>query len=153
MPDKHAVLMITGVALHYFLIFFVYYFLYRVIKLLYIDLTQQSQVHLATDQVIRKRKEAYLVVVERGSLTLPQERFLLGDILSIGRNEDNDIVIPDSFVSGEHASISYYKDHYWLADLNSTNKTYLNHKALEAETLLKQGDQIQVGSATFKFEG
>ena len=94
-----------------------------------------------------------LLVVDSGHVKLTQTSFILGETISIGRNEHNEIIIDDAFVSYEHASINKNKQGYWLTDLNSTNKTYLNNQPLVEGTLLKNGDLIKIGAVTFSFEG
>ena len=41
-------------------------------------------------------------------------------------------------------------DHFLLEDLGSTNGTYLNRQNVTTATVLKPGDQIQVGSTVFE---
>ena len=94
-----------------------------------------------------------LVVVDSGPIKLTQTSYVLGEIISIGRNEHNDIIVDDAFVSYEHASINRNKQGFWLTDLNSTNKTYLNNQPLIEGILLKNGDLIKIGAVTFSFEG
>lgn len=97
--------------------------------------------------------QSKLVVVDQGTIKLTQMSFVLGETVSIGRNEHNEIMIDDAFVSYEHASIDRNKQGYWLTDLNSTNKTYLNNQPLIEGTLLKNGDLIKIGAVTFSFKG
>ena len=94
-----------------------------------------------------------LLVVDSGHIKLTQTNFILGEAVSIGRNEHNEIIIDDAFVSYEHATINKNKQGYWLTDLNSTNKTYLNNQPLVKGILLKNGDLIKIRAVTFSFEG
>jgi len=94
-----------------------------------------------------------LLVKDNGRIKLAQTSFVLGETISIGRNEHNEIIIDDDFVSYEHATINRNKQGYWLTDLNSTNKTYLNNEPLLESILLKNGDIIKIGAVTFSFEG
>ena len=94
-----------------------------------------------------------LVVVDNGHIKLAKKSFVLGETISIGRNNHNEIIIDDDFVSYEHATINRNKQGYWLTDLNSTNKTYLNNEPLLESILLKNGDIIKIGAVTFSFEG
>jgi len=50
-----------------------------------------------------------LLVVDSGHVKLTQTSFILGETISIGRNEHNEIIIDDAFVSYEHASINKNK--------------------------------------------
>ncbi|WP_177173419.1 FHA domain-containing protein [Propionispora vibrioides] len=74
------------------------------------------------------------------------------ETFTIGRNEHSNIVIKDTVVSHDHACIAGQKDDYWLADLNSTNGTFLNDRPVKGEILLKDGDIVKIGTVSFKFE-
>lgn len=50
--------------------------------------------------------------------------------LSIGRDEDSDIVLDDPKVSRQHARLSFDGENYRLTDLNSTNGTFLGKTRL-----------------------
>jgi serine/threonine protein kinase len=50
--------------------------------------------------------------------------------LSIGRKADNDLVLDDPKVSGQHARIEFDGLHYQVVDLNSTNGTFLANTQL-----------------------
>lgn len=62
----------------------------------------------------------------------------------IGRLENNDIVLDDPTVTREHALISYSQGEFWIEDLGSTNKTYLNGKELKSKTKFKDSDTITI---------
>lgn len=73
--------------------------------------------------------------------------------LRIGRELDNDVVVPDDgFVSRYHAWITYEKEHFWLEDLGSTNGTLLNGELLGRRELLASGDKIKIGESEMTFE-
>jgi len=99
------------------------------------------------------QRQGKLIVIDSGHITLSQTAFTLGETMSIGRNDQNGIIIDDAFVSYEHATIHRSKQGYWLMDLNSTNKTYLNNDLVEKKVLLHSGDVIKIGAVTFSFEG
>ena len=72
------------------------------------------------------------------------------DEISIGRSEDNTIVIDDPAVSGRHCSVIRDGDTYLIRDHGSTNGTRLNARAI-SESPLKPKDIITVGSVEFMF--
>ena len=76
----------------------------------------------------------------------------LGDIVSIGRDPSNHIVIDHSTVSGQHALLLRAGDSYWLKDCNSTNGTQING-VLVTDAELKDGDTIRFGSVIAVFAG
>lgn len=77
--------------------------------------------------------------------------------LGIGRAADNEIVIIDDAVSSYHALITVRESagdpsvmDYILEDLDSTNSTYVNNKAIKLHKL-RNGDIVRVGETRLKF--
>jgi hypothetical protein len=75
---------------------------------------------------------------------------LTKDRTSLGRRPYNDIVIDNLAVSGEHAVLQMSGSDVHIEDLNSTNGTYINGKAIKKQ-LLKHNDTIEVGKHKIKF--
>ena len=63
---------------------------------------------------------------------------------SIGRGNNNDIILLDSTVSRNHAKIIQNGDDYHIVDLGSYNGTKLNNSSIQ-KAILKDKDQIKVG--------
>lgn len=63
---------------------------------------------------------------------------------SIGRWEDNDVVIDDRWVSRYHAQVRREGEEYVLHDLGSKNGTCVNGRRIAAPTQLADGDEIQI---------
>jgi pSer/pThr/pTyr-binding forkhead associated (FHA) protein len=72
------------------------------------------------------------------------------DRTTLGRRPYNDIVIDNLAVSGEHAVILMTGADIFLEDLNSTNGTYVNGKAVK-KPQLRHGDGIEIGKYKIKF--
>lgn len=68
----------------------------------------------------------------------------------IGRNEDNDLVLPDPLASRHHSEIIKEKKGYVLKDLGSHNGTKVNGKLIQ-EVRLKEQDKIQIGQYKLVF--
>jgi predicted component of type VI protein secretion system len=64
------------------------------------------------------------------------------ETMILGRDETNEIVLPDAEVSRKHSRLSYSPQGYVLEDLGSTNGTYVNAERLSGPHLLIPGDQI-----------
>jgi pSer/pThr/pTyr-binding forkhead associated (FHA) protein len=77
---------------------------------------------------------------------------LTKDRTTLGRRPYNDIVIDNLAVSGEHAVIHMSGADVVLEDLNSTNGSYVNGKAIKKQAL-QNGDAIEVGKYKIKFVG
>jgi FHA domain len=75
---------------------------------------------------------------------------LTKDRTTLGRRPYNDIVIDNLAVSGEHAVLQMTGGEVFLEDLNSTNGTYINGKAVKKHQL-KNGDGIEIGKYKIKF--
>lgn len=82
------------------------------------------------------------VVIKEVQLT--KERTILG------RRPYNDVVIDNLAVSGEHAALQMSGNEVQLEDLNSTNGTYVNGKAVKKQAL-QNGDTIEIGKYKIKF--
>lgn len=82
------------------------------------------------------------------------QRFELAkDRTTIGRSDNNDIVIRDEAVSSQHCYISRRGGSFVLHDLNSTNGTSLNLQPVTTEAPLLSKQVIQVGASELLFEG
>ena len=57
------------------------------------------------------------------------------DKTTLGRRPYNDIVIDNLAVSGEHAVLQMVGADVFIEDLNSTNGTYINGKAVKKQLL------------------
>jgi pSer/pThr/pTyr-binding forkhead associated (FHA) protein len=75
---------------------------------------------------------------------------LTKDRTTIGRRPYNDIVIDNLAVSGEHAVIQLSGNEVSLEDLNSTNGSYVNGKAVKKQ-LLANNDTIEIGKYKIKY--
>ena len=74
----------------------------------------------------------------------------LKDSVTIGREEDNTIVIPNLAVSGYHARIDKAGSEFIITDLQSTNGTFLNNKKVVSQKLA-HGDNILIGKHIILF--
>ncbi len=75
---------------------------------------------------------------------------LTKDRTTLGRRPYNDIVIDNLAVSGEHAVLQMTGNEVYLEDLNSTNGTYVNGKAIKKQ-LLQNGDTVEIGKYKIKY--
>jgi pSer/pThr/pTyr-binding forkhead associated (FHA) protein len=75
---------------------------------------------------------------------------LTKDRTTLGRRPYNDIVIDNLAVSGEHAVFQMSGADVHIEDLNSTNGTYINGKAVTKQHL-RHNDTIEIGKHKIKF--
>lgn len=78
--------------------------------------------------------------------------FPLLPVTSIGRTQDNTVVIDDSFVSSHHVLITFREKQWWLEDMGSRNGTFLNDLPLTEPAVISSGDVIVLGGTEFKIE-
>jgi pSer/pThr/pTyr-binding forkhead associated (FHA) protein len=72
------------------------------------------------------------------------------DKTTLGRRPYNDIVIDNLAVSGEHAVLQMVGNDVFIEDLNSTNGTYINGKAIKKQ-LLTDHDTVEIGKYKIKY--
>ena len=71
---------------------------------------------------------------------------------SIGRSADNDLAVPDTLASRQHASLELQGDRWFLRDLGSSNGTFLNRQAVsDSPQPLRSGDLVGIGDSVFVF--
>jgi adenylate cyclase len=90
-------------------------------------------------------------------LTYPGEsgvqRILCGPVTTIGRDRNNDIVLPDLRVSRNHALVRRLGEaDYYFIDSGSSNGSRLNDRRVTMPTLLHSADRILIGTTEFVFE-
>jgi serine/threonine-protein kinase len=71
--------------------------------------------------------------------------------LTIGRRSDNDVVVPEATVSGQHAQLRWQSGSWVVEDLGSTNGTYVDHTYERRKQVnLMHGGEVQFGELRFK---
>ena len=75
-------------------------------------------------------------------------------IITIGREQDNTIVLHNPKVSRHHCRIMQHSDgRLEIEDLNSTNGTFVNGRPVRGMQRISRGDQIVVGDITVAWQG
>ncbi|WP_462417568.1 ABC transporter ATP-binding protein/permease [Kytococcus sp. Marseille-QA3725] len=81
----------------------------------------------------------------RGANTsLPRSR--PGQVLTVGRDDDNDVVVDDLLASRHHARLVATDNGFQLQDLSSRNGTYLDGSRVQTATV-RPGQRISIGHA------
>jgi hypothetical protein len=75
------------------------------------------------------------------------------NVITVGRTEENDIVIPDYAISKRHAKIYFFKDMHFVVDLNSTNGTAVNDNKVKPDlkVQLSVNSTVAFGRICFVF--
>lgn len=92
--------------------------------------------------------EARLTAIEAAD-PVPAEYTLLKTEVSLGRGEDNDIVIPHPSVSRSHARLARRDGSFLLTDLNSTNGSYVNNQQVQGSAVVGNGTEVRLGDIRF----
>lgn len=80
------------------------------------------------------------------------EEFSLSEIdNTIGRTDDNFILLSDPSISRHHAKIFREGERYTMMDLGSSNGSRHNGKPLTTPTVLAPGDRVHFGNVEFVF--
>jgi len=67
-----------------------------------------------------------------------------GDNVLLGRGSGCDVLVPDRFVSRQHARLRYARGQWFIQDQGSTGGTYVNGQRVTA-TRLHRGDRVRLG--------
>lgn len=73
--------------------------------------------------------------------------------ITIGRKNDNLLILDDPYASSHHARVYIKNNDCILEDLSSTNGTLLNGEKIKGREYLNAGDEIRIGSTSFKVIG
>jgi len=68
-----------------------------------------------------------------------------GDVLTLGREAGNQIVINDAEISRKHIQLVFQGGKYILTDLGSTNGTFVNGQRLTGQHILQPGEVVSLG--------
>ena len=137
------------VVLQYGLLFFILFFGYKTVRLM--AAAGRPLVEDTYEEAEITAAEAVLTVLEAVDENMVGRRFAFGDSISIGRSDDNDIVIRDGYVSHRHARVELMNNLYVIEDLGSVNKTYVNGQEIAGRQYRQSGDISSIGTVTCQF--
>lgn len=133
----------------YVFVVVVYIFIYSVVKLVYLDISDAKRMNKAEDdgygylKLINLRKELSYRVFESYSVR---------ECATIGRSKKCDIYINNPYLSKVHAQITFEEGRFYITDMESTNGTYLNGNKLGTHPVrLRDNDKITFGDLSFLF--
>lgn len=71
---------------------------------------------------------------------------------TVGRSDDNDLVLPDRWISRNHAMLQGMDNgSFYLIDLGSRNGTFINGQRVSVPLILQDGDSIVFGQTEITF--
>ncbi len=144
------VLRLLAVAVLYAFLVITIYVIWRDLRAATITRTQGSQFFASADEGDAPRGQLRVVGGEAPLRT--GDIYPLQPLATLGRAPDNNIVLPDTYVSSYHARLDRRDHEWWLTDLDSRNGTRLNDVTITKSVPLADGDVIGIGEADLKFE-
>ena len=67
-------------------------------------------------------------------------------VYPIGSEKGNKIIVPDKAIDGRHAILIFYRDGFWVEDLNSKSGTFINGAKVSGRAAYSPGQAIRIGS-------
>jgi len=101
--------------------------------------------HIVTNE------EGTFKLVRVGDMFAGEEFSLTEAVNTIGRTDDNFILLSDPSISRNHAQVIKEGMAFKVIDLGSSNGTRVNGKLVREVTLLRNGDEVQFGNIRFVF--
>lgn len=80
-----------------------------------------------------------------------REEYYLSDNNTIGRADDNNIILKSKQISKHQALIVNSGERFFIEDLESTNPTLINDREILQPTEIFNGDKIKMATITFLF--
>jgi hypothetical protein len=113
----------------------------------------RTMVYSAAGRVAEPLEERARATRERALLVLNGRRLAVGsEGVRLGRSRKCEIVLDDPNVSREHAELRPRGGSWVLTDLGSTNGSSVNGRRIDAPTVVKPGDELELGSTSMTFE-
>lgn len=76
----------------------------------------------------------------------------LDAVNTIGRDVNNSVVIDDTYVSAEHAVLTFRGRSWFVEDNESTNGTWVNGQRVTTYLPVGYGDELQIGRLRMRLE-
>jgi FHA domain len=96
---------------------------------------------------------ARYLIVQRGP-EIGKRYDLKGNVITVGRSDDNDMMLDDPYVSRYHAVFKMQGDNLSVVDLGSENPVLIKDTPLEAGTpyILVHRDIVRIGQNVFSYQ-
>jgi hypothetical protein len=113
----------------------------------------RTMVYGAAGRIAEPLEERAQVRQAKALLVLDGKRLVVGSGgATLGRSRQCDVVLNDPNVSRTHAELRPRGGSWVLTDLGSTNGSSVNGRRIDAPTVIKPGDEIELGSSLMRFE-
>lgn len=113
----------------------------------------RTMVYGSAGRIAEPLEERARVRQETAVLLLGGKRMIVGSGgATLGRSRQCDVVVDDPNVSRSHAELRPRGGSWVLTDLGSTNGSSVNGRRIDAPTVVKPGDEIELGTAAMRFD-
>ncbi len=113
----------------------------------------RTMVYSTAERMAEPLEQSARVRHETAVLVVDGKRMAVGEGgATVGRSRQCDIVVDDPNVSRRHAELRPRGGSWVLTDLGSTNGSRVNGRAASSPTVVKPGDEIELGTAVMRFE-
>lgn len=122
------------------------------VALLFLFLWQIARtitIHLGVKERSSRRRRAKEVVIVRSDSQAGLE-IPIDSVVVMGRSEQADVILDDSYASEFHLRFSIDDDNLFVQDLGSTNGTYVNGRRITTPVTVTRGDAVQVGKSVME---
>jgi pSer/pThr/pTyr-binding forkhead associated (FHA) protein len=142
--------------LKYAFLALIYFFVYRAIRAVAIDIRGRRETSRAAPRTEAKAARAkgggkapqVVVVKDDGGKKIATHR--LSSAMQIGRANACHIKLDDTYVSNFHARLYPQNGTWHVEDLGSTNGTYLNRQRVSGSVEVQSGDEVRIGKTTLE---
>ncbi|OPJ65112.1 FHA domain-containing protein [Clostridium oryzae] len=129
-------------------IIIVYFIIITALKIMNSDVKNGDK-----KKILKKSLGLEVMSTSEGSNVKKGSIVPIGGVVTIGRHEDNSVILKDPYVSGYHAKIFVKNKDCYVEDMGSTNGTFLNEEKVKTKTVLEIGDEISIGNTLLKVIG
>lgn len=140
---------IASLITKYLLVLVIYSFIFRIVRLIYMDIRAITVSENAVALV--PHLKLLTPVVGQGGSAVAELYPLVRPVTTLGRSTKCTVVLPDAYVSSEHMRIEWQRDRFFIEDLGSANGTVVNGAKLEGRLEIFDGDRISAGGLELLF--
>lgn len=129
----------------YIFITIIYLFIFGIIRMIIFDIKKMDA---PRPREIPKDMPYLQLLTDKSTLYFDVKSVypLDKEIVIIGRGAQCDIPIDDLYMSTQHVQLWHEDNEWYIADLGSTNGTYINGTRMSDDPLiLDNGDQLKIG--------
>jgi hypothetical protein len=112
----------------------------------------RTMIYSTSERMAEQLQEPARAEQRTALLLMNGKRLVIGAAgVTMGRSRQCEVMVDDANVSRQHAEIRPRGGSWVVTDLGSTNGSRLNGRTLEQPTVLKPGDEIELGTTTLTF--